>query len=386
MTKIQNSKQRLNKSSTAGLYIHIPFCRRRCNYCNFYSVTSLHQIPHCLKALFREMEIYRSVFSRFDTLYLGGGTPSVLTITDFAGILSQIDKSFILSSEAEITVEINPADVDLKYLESLRQLGINRLNIGVQSFDDKVLSFLGRRHSRRQAVLAVESAQKAGFDNMGVDLIYGIPGQERQAWLDSLSLPILFDVAHLSCYQLTVETDTPLGMRQQKREFTLPDEEIQYDLFIETSETLEDAGYVHYEVSNFAKGLGMASRHNQKYWNHTPYLGLGPAAHSFIDNRRWWNHRSVDQYIRDLKRGKPPVEGVENLTNEQLQLETLYLGLRTKKGIHIANFSARYQCDLLSENGSMLATLSEMGLVVIKNGYLYPTPRGLAVADSLCLM
>jgi len=372
-----------NNSETAGLYIHIPFCRSKCNYCDFYSVTSLHQIPDFLKALEREMEIYRQILGRFDSLYLGGGTPSVLTITNLAGLLSRIDKTFSLSSDTEITVEVNPADVDLKYLESLRQLGVNRLHIGVQSFDEAVLSFLERRHTRSQAILAIESAQKAGFDNMGLDLIYGIPGQDRQSWLDNLSLAVSFDVAHLSCYQLTLEARTPLGIRQQRGEFSLPDEEIQHDLFLTTSETLEDAGYVHYEVSNFAKNLSAASRHNQKYWNHTPYLGLGPAAHSFRDNRRWWNHRSINQYIRDLGRGRAPVEGAETLTGKQLQMEALYLGLRTRKGIHLTDFSARYQCDLLSENSSLLATLTEAGLVEIKDGYLSPTRCGLAVADSL---
>jgi len=383
MTKIQNSKQQLNKSKTAGLYIHIPFCRSKCGYCDFYSVTSLHQIPDFLKALEREMEIYRREMDRFDSLYLGGGTPSVLTIRDFTNILSQIDKIFSFASDTEITVEVNPADVDRKYLESLRQLGVNRLHIGVQSFDEEVLSFLERKHSSRHAVLAIESAQKAGFDNMGLDLIYGVPGQDRQSWLDNLSLAVSFDVAHLSCYQLTLEARTPLGIRQQRGEFSLPGEEIQHELFITTSETLEDAGYVNYEVSNFAKNLSAASRHNQKYWNHTPYLGLGPAAHSFRDNRRWWNHRSVNQYIRDLGRGKAPVEGAETLTDGQLQMEALYLGLRTKKGIHLIDFSARHQCDLLSENGDIRATLDKAGLVVIKDGYLSPTRTGFAVADSL---
>jgi len=373
-------------SRTAGLYIHIPFCRRKCNYCAFYSETSLHQIPHFLKAIFGEMELYRQVFSRFDTLYIGGGTPSVLTITDFEGILSQINKTFSLSPDAEITVEVNPADVDPEYLKSLRQLGVNRLNIGVQSFDEKVLSFLERRHTPSQAILAIEFAQRVGFNNIGLDLIYGIPGQDRQSYLDNLSLTVSFDVAHLSCYQLTLETHTPLGKRHQRGEFTLPDEETEYNLFIETSETLEDAGYIHYEVSNFAKDISVASKHNQKYWNHTPYLGLGPAAHSFMNNRRWWNHRSVDQYVRDIEMGNPPVEGAEILTNEQLQLEALYLGLRTKKGVHLRHFSTQYQCELLSENSPILATLGEAGLVEIRDGYLCPTRCGLAVADSLCLL
>ncbi|MFA4917060.1 MAG: radical SAM family heme chaperone HemW [Syntrophales bacterium] len=371
---------------TAGLYIHIPFCRRKCNYCDFYSEISLHQIPHFLKALFGEMELYRQIFSRFDTLYIGGGTPSVLTITDFEGILSRVKGTFSLSPDTEITVEVNPADVDHDYLKSLRQLGVNRLNVGVQSFNEKDLSFLERRHNPSQALLAVEYAQEAGFSNIGLDLIYGIPGQNSRAWLDNLSLAVSLNIAHLSCYQLTVESRTPLGKRYQRGEFTIPDEETEYNLFIETSKTLEDAGYIHYEVSNFAKDISMASKHNQKYWDHTPYLGLGPAAHSFVDNRRWWNHRSVDQYVRDIETGSPPVEAAETMTTEQLQLEALFLGLRTKKGVQLRDFSNQYQCELLSENSKILATLSKAGLVEIRDGYLYPTRTGLAVADSLCLL
>lgn len=366
-------------SRPAGLYIHIPFCRSKCGYCDFYSVTSLHMIPDFLKALFREMEIYRREMGRFDSIYIGGGTPSVLTIRDFTNILSQIDKTFSFASDTEITVEVNPADVDRKYVESLRQLGVNRLHIGVQSFDEETLSFLGRRHTRIQAIRAVKSAQRAGFINMGLDLIYGIPGQDRQTWLANLSLAVSLELAHLSCYQLTVEARTPLGMRHEMGEFTLPGEDVQHDLFIATSETLEEAGYVHYEVSNFARSLGAASRHNQKYWDHTPYLGLGPAAHSFQGNKRWWNHRSVNQYLQDLERGKAPIEGEERLTDGQLRMEALYLGLRTRKGIHLANFYARHKCDILSENSSLLATLTEAGLIVIKDGYLSPTRTGLAV-------
>ena len=371
---------------TPGLYIHIPFCKSKCPYCNFYSITSLTRIDEFLNALFREMEMYRETFTRFDTIYIGGGTPSLLAVEHFDSILSQIRNAFIISPNPEITIEINPADTAQEYLESLRQLGGNRLNIGVQSFDDTVLAFLKRRHSVHQALDTIETARKAGFENIGIDLIYGVPGQDMDSWLDTVSQALSFEAAHISCYQLTIEAGTPLGLRHGRGEFVSPDEDLQHAFFIKTSETLENAGYVHYEVSNFAKDMSLASKHNQKYWNHTPYLGLGPAAHSFTGHKRWWNHSSLDEYIRDIETEKPPLNASEMLDSEQLYLEALFLGLRTKMGIQLHNFSEKYGYDLISEKGDALARLAKAGFVEIKNGYLQPTRNGLAVADTLALI
>lgn len=372
--------------TTPGLYIHIPFCKSKCHYCNFYSLTSLTRINEFLKALSREMAMYRETFSRFDTIYIGGGTPSLLAVEHFDSILSQIWNVFIVSPNPEITVEVNPADTTREYLESLRQIGINRLNIGVQSFDDTVLAFLTRRHSVHQAIDTMKAARKAGFENIGIDLLYGVPGQDMTSWCDTLWQALSYELAHLSCYQLTIEAGTPLGLRYERGEIFLPNEELQHAFFIKTSEILEDAGYVHYEVSNFAKDMSLASQHNQKYWNHTPCLGLGPAAHSFTGHTRWWNHRSLNEYIRDIEMGKPPLSASEILDREQLCLEALFLGLRTKKGIHLHNFSSRYGYDLISEKGDVLARLDKAGFIEIKNGYLQPTRTGLAVADTLALI
>jgi oxygen-independent coproporphyrinogen-3 oxidase len=201
-----------------------------------------------------------------------------------------------------------------------------------------------------------------------------------------LKQAVAFSPKHLSCYQLTLEPKTPLGGRYQAGEFSIPGEELQYEFFMKTSQFLEDAGYIHYEVSNFARETELASRHNQKYWDHSPYLGLGPAAHSFQDNRRWWNHRSVDQYLTAINAGNLPIEETEILTMEQLRLEALCLGLRTEKGVHLEEFKNRYGCDLFAEKKKMLDRLMEEGFVSIQNGRLYPTQTGLAVADSLSLI
>ena len=369
-----------------GLYIHIPFCRTKCSYCNFYSVTSLTSIPDFLEALGREMEMVLGEFGPFDTVYIGGGTPSILSLNEMENLLARIRRNFALLSDVEMTMEANPADLDLSLLQGLRNLGVNRLNIGIQSFDQKILNFLGRRHSSIEAISAIETARKAGFENIGLDLIYGVPGQDIRSWLDTLSQALAFDPEHLSCYQLTLESKTPLGKRYEQREFSLPGEELEYDFFIKTAESLEEAGYIHYEVSNFARDIALISRHNQKYWDHTPYLGLGPAAHSFSGYRRWWNHRSVERYIADAKAGKKPIEGTEILTMEQLGLEALFLGLRTKKGVYLKEFVEQYGCDLAVEKRDVLDRLQEEGLVAINEGYLVPTRAGLAIADGLALI
>ncbi len=369
-----------------GLYIHIPFCLSKCLYCDFYSLTSISAVPDFLNTLFKEMEMYRNRFNPFDTVYIGGGTPSLLSPQQLESILISVRKNFDLISTPEITVETNPADLDQSSLELMREIGINRINIGVQSFDEKILNFLGRRHSVKQAISAVEASRKAGFHNIGLDLIYSVPAQNIESWLDTLKQAIAFSPEHISCYQLTLESKTPLGMRYQAGEFSLPGEELQYEFFMKTSEFLEDAGYIHYEVSNFALGTKYTSRHNQKYWDHSPYLGLGPAAHSFQGNRRWWNHPSLDRYLAAINAGNLPTEETEILTMEQLRLEALYLGLRTKKGVSLQDFENHYHYDLLTEKKEILDKLEEEGFISIQDGHLYPTQTGLAIADGLSLL
>jgi oxygen-independent coproporphyrinogen-3 oxidase len=373
-------------SKIPGLYIHIPFCLSKCHYCDFYSLTSISAVPDFLDALFKEMEMYRNRFNPFDTVYIGGGTPSLLSPQQLESVLVNVRENFNLISNPEMTIETNPANLNRSFLESMRENGINRINIGVQSFDEKVLNFLGRRHSVKQAISAIEASRKAGFHNIGLDLIYGVPAQDVESWLNTLKQAVAFSPEHISCYQLTLETKTPLGMRYQAGEFTIPGEELQYEFFMKTSEFLEDAGYIHYEVSNFARGKEHTSRHNQKYWDHSPFLGLGPAAHSFQGNQRWWNHRSLDQYLAAINARNLPAEETETLTMDQLRLEALCLGLRTKKGVSLQDFKNQYHYDLFTEKKEILTKLEEEGFISIQDGYLYPTQTGLAIADSLSLI
>lgn len=375
-----------NFSEAAGLYIHIPFCVKKCSYCGFYSSTSISLVPDFLQALFKEMEITAHKFGAFDTVYIGGGTPSLLRPQQLGEILKRVHSHFDLQSGAEITLEANPGDLDRPFLQELVALGFNRLNVGVQSFEDKVLQFLGRRHSSEEALSAVEHSRWAGFQNLGLDLIYGIPGQDIESWLASLARAVALGPEHLSCYQLSVEKNTPLEKELARGKFSLPGEGEQYDFFMKTAEFLENSGYLHYEVSNFARGIKYFSRHNQKYWDHTPYLGLGPAAHSFLGNQRWWNYPSLQQYLAEIQQARSPIQATEILTPEQLRLEAIYLGLRTRKGINLKDLLENYEYDLLAEKRGLLTRLRQEGFLAIEDDHVYPTRAGLVVADRLALM
>lgn len=374
------------KKERPGVYIHIPFCLSKCGYCSFYSIESINLIPEYIAALKKEIKHYRNVFSSFDTIYIGGGTPSLLTPKQLADIFAYINKYYQIDKEAEITLEANPGDISLEYLKELRTIGINRLNIGVQSFDDKILKFLGRRHSAKEAVDSIDAATKAGFYNRGFDLIYGIHGLGIKSWIKTLQKAISFKPEHISCYQLSLDEKTTLYKKYFAEGWHLPNENTELKLFLITSESLENAGYIHYEVSNFALKEKLKSRHNQKYWRHVPYLGLGPAANSFLDNKRWWNNASVKTYIKENSSGKMPVQGSETLSIEQLQLEALFLGLRTKAGIDLKHYKTKYGIDLLADKKTIIDALIKNKFVELKNGFLRPTREGMAVADSLALI
>ncbi len=370
----------------AGLYIHVPFCLSKCGYCSFYSVASPALIPEFVKAVSREMAFYKKSFQSFDTIYLGGGTPSLLSIQQIDDILKSANDHFNIDRQTETTMEVNPGDGSAEYFQQLRKRGINRLNIGIQSFNDSLLKFLGRRHSAKEAGAAMDAARQAGFDNIGIDLIYGVYGQDMKTWKETLSKALSFLPEHLSCYQLSLDEKTPLYEQYGKESLQLPAENEALDFFMTTSKILTDAGYIHYEVSNFARSEALCSRHNMKYWRHIPYLGLGPAAHSFCDRRRWWNKADVNAYIRIIFEGKTPVLQSEELSAEQLALEALFLGLRTKDGIDLDEYQIRYGVDLLTQKKQILRKLEEDKLVEIKDGCLRPTLSGMAVADSLALI
>jgi oxygen-independent coproporphyrinogen-3 oxidase len=376
----------MRKNEQAGLYIHIPFCKSKCGYCSFYSIKSLNLIPNFINALNNEMKFYGNIFKSFDTIYLGGGTPSLLSAQQIETILNSIGKLYKIDPHAEITLEVNPGEVSLEYFRDLHCLGINRLNIGIQSFDDQLLKFLGRRHSASNALASMEAARNAGFTNIGIDLIYGVQHQNLQSWEKTLQKAITLKPEHISCYQLSLAPKTPLYRAYSEEGLKLPSNEQQAKYSFSTAEILENADYLHYEVSNFAIEENLKSKHNMKYWQHLPYLGLGPAAHSFLGNKRWWNKSAVASYIKDISQDKMPVEEQEFLSSAQLQFEAFFLALRTHTGIDLNLYKTKYATDLLEDKKSIIASLIENDLVEIKDGFLRPTRAGMAVADSLALI
>jgi putative oxygen-independent coproporphyrinogen III oxidase len=380
-----------------GLYIHVPFCASKCPYCDFYSITSADLIPAYLSALGKEAQIYggtgfpawaapaetcgytNTPFPAFDSLYIGGGTPSWLSEAHLAELFAIVRRHFTFTSDAEITLEANPDDLTPEKLAFYLDLGVNRLSLGVQSFDEAALRFLGRRHSARQTAAAIDLIRAAGLNNLGLDLMYGLPGQTLQAWRRTLETALSFAPEHLSCYQLTLSPDTPLGRRAATGEVTLPEEETQRRLFLLTGEFLTARDYLHYEVANFARGQKHICRHNLKYWTHVPYLGLGPGAHSFQAGRRWWNFASVKQYCAALAAGRAPLADAETLSPAQLLLETLYLGFRTRSGVALATIRELPRGDV------SLSQLARAGLVRVDRDRVIATPQGLVVADRLPL-
>jgi oxygen-independent coproporphyrinogen-3 oxidase len=369
-----------------GLYLHLPFCSAICPYCDFSVLTGPpERRARFAEALGREIRLWGErplPGGAIDSVYLGGGTPSLLAPEQLAAILGEARRRLEIAPDARLSMEANPEDVTPASLAAWRSIGVHTLTLGVQSFDDAALRFLGRRHDGAVARQAVERALAAGFAVVGVDLIYGRPGQEPAAWERDLDTAAALGPQHLSCYQLTVHARTPFGYRHARGSLRELPEETQAALFALTHEHLAGRGYTAYEVSNFARANEHRSRHNAKYWSHAPYLGLGPSAHSFDGRRRWWNHRKLGPWERALAAGSLPLAGEEELTPAELVLETLMLGLRTADGVELARLRA-LGCDLPASNAALLARLQEDGLVRLDDDRLTPTLRGWAVADGL---
>ena len=374
----------MNSGQLPGLYLHVPFCRSKCFYCDFYSVASPAAIPRWLQAVRAEMDLYREKFPRFDTLYLGGGTPSILDEADLAALFESIFDRFAFHPDSEISMEANPESLTPGKLKTLRSFGLNRISLGVQSLDEADLRFLGRRHSPGQALRAIEACRSAGLANLGVDLIYGLETGSLKSWKKTLDTVLEYRPEHISCYQLTFETGTALWKMRRAGRVRSMDEKMQAAFFIWTSRYLERRGYRHYEVSNFAAGSEFMCRHNLKYWRHVAYLGLGPSAHSLRGAppcaKRWWNVKSVRDYCRMLAEGKPPLAGSELLSRDQFDLEALDLGLRTCEGVDMSIL------DEFPQSRKVLEQLQKSGLIRVDEGRARLTRKGFLVADSLAVM
>ncbi len=370
-----------------GLYLHIPFCSAICPYCDFAVLTGgPEKRRRFADHLISEISLWapdRSAFAGIDTIYFGGGTPSALTPEDLARILEAVRENLSVRDGARVSFEANPEDVNSESVQAWRDLGVRFLSLGIQSFDADALKFLGRRHDPEEARRSVETARAAGFDTISIDLIYGLPGQPFEVWKRTLEQAVALQPDHISCYQLTFHEGTPFGLRLARGKISELPEEKQAEVFLFTHEFLRGHGYPAYEVSNFARSPEHRSRHNQKYWHHVPYIGLGPSAHSFSGTSRWWNERKLGPYEKRIGNGERPIAGSEALTREDLALEALMLGLRTVDGIDLNEFLDRYGVDLRKQNEPLIERLVQEGLLRTEGNLLVPTLLGFAVTDSL---
>ncbi|MBI4547235.1 MAG: radical SAM family heme chaperone HemW [Ignavibacteriae bacterium] len=373
----------------ASLYLHIPFCEHKCIYCDFYSVESLDSMDRFLSALKQEIELYAdySIKEEFETIFFGGGTPSLLKPKTLHEILDRLSTTFTIRRDAEVTVEANPGTVDRAKLRSYREAGVNRLSFGVQSFHDDELKFLTRIHSSEQAKVSVLMAKDVGFNNVNIDLIFSLPNQTLQRWEENLRQAVELEPQHISAYSLIVEKGTPLAdMVAAKLVSPLP-VETEAEMYEFTMAYLRSAGFQHYEVSNYAKP-GFRSRHNSNYWNHSNYLGFGPSAHSFWsatplgDRRRWWNVRSIDGYCEKILNRQLPLAGQEVLTEEQLVEEAIMLGLRSD-GIDLYRLSSEFGVDLLTAARSTIEQLTAEHLTTLNDHTLRLTDKGYLLCDEI---
>jgi oxygen-independent coproporphyrinogen-3 oxidase len=375
-----------------GLYIHIPFCEKKCVYCDFYSIEGSNMMGSFLESLSHEISVYAQ-FGRdhtvFETVYFGGGTPSLLSPSAVAAILDTLHRNFQISRTAEITLEVNPGTVDSDKLREFRRIGVDRLSIGIQSFHDDELKFLGRIHSAGDAKACVRSAQEVGYDNVSLDLIFALPGQGLRDWEDNLSAAMSLSPRHISAYSLIVEEGTPLARTVGRGEVHPMSEEVEAEMYLLTMEYLAAHSFEHYEVSNYAK-QGYRSRHNSLYWDHDSYLGFGPSAHSFWSGEpllrptRWWNVASVGRYCEILAQQKRPIQGEESLTEKDLLTEEIFLGLRSG-GIDNHRLKAEYGTSLFERCAHKLERFVEERLLTINREVVRLTPKGFLFCDGIAL-
>lgn len=366
----------------AGIYIHIPFCKSRCIYCGFYSTTLLDLRKKYINAVCREMELRKNYIREpFSTIYLGGGTPSLLDEAELTKLFLYINNVYDVDRNAEITMECNPDDITPKFTNMLSHLPINRVSMGAQTFADSRLRLLHRRHNSDEVKHAVKLLREAGIKNISIDLMFGFPDESLSQWKEDISAALALNVEHISAYSLMYEEDTPLWKMLDTGKVKEIDEELSLTMFKELVCQLTDAGYEHYEISNFARP-GYRSRHNSSYWHQVPYIGLGAAAHSFDLNSRQWNVADLKLYIEEINNGIIPMER-EELDNDTTFNDIITTALRTSDGIELnameTRLGKRYRNTLISAAGKHL----EQGLLEIRHDRLRLTAEGIFISDMV---
>ena len=369
----------------AGIYIHIPFCKQACNYCNFHFATSLRQKDDFIAALAKEINI-TPLFDdankeKIETIYIGGGTPSLLGLGDLKTIFEALHAKFEIANTAEITLEANPDDINPSKLSIWKTIGINRLSMGIQSFDEEELAWMNRAHNAAESLLCINIMQEAGFDNFSIDLIYGSPLLTNDRWKRNVDIAIENQVPHISCYALTVEPKTPLAKQIALNKTSAANSEKQAGQFLSLMQWMRNAGYEHYEISNYALP-GMRSRHNSSYWQGKNYYGFGPSAHSFDGNNRRWNIANNAKYIQSIAQNTIPFEE-EKLTATQRLNEYIMVSLRTAEGLDVDKITEQFGKQFSDKIISLSQQYIQQGKIVLQNNSLVLTDEGKLFADGI---
>jgi len=368
-------------------YIHIPFCDHKCIYCDFYSIITTDNIQSFLKALKKEIKHYAEKYSEereFISIFFGGGTPSLMEAEYISDIIGDIKSNFTVLSNAEITLETNPGTVSLEKLKLFKQEGVNRISIGIQSFDDDDLRFLTRIHNSNTAIRTVNDAANAGFENISLDLIFNLPGQTKSKWLKNLEQAIQLPVKHISAYSLILERGTILNKMVLDGKVKIADEDYDAELYQDTIEFLTSNGFYQYEVSNFAKP-GFECVHNNAYWHYIDYIGFGTSAHSFIDGKRWWNFSSLKMYNDKVEKAGNAVAGSEVINGESAINEFVMLELRSS-GLKLKNFEVRFGNEIkewLKKKYPYFELLKNQNFVSIDDNSIKLTAKGYAICDEI---
>lgn len=367
----------------AGIYIHIPFCKQACHYCDFHFSTTLKHKDAMIEALLRELKIRKNYLGdeSIKTIYFGGGTPSLLSANEIQSILKQIQNDFYIINDPEISLEANPDDLSADFIKSIYQSGINRLSIGVQSFHNKDLEWMNRAHNANQAIDSIKRSQDIGIDNISIDLIYGTPTLSNKDWKENIYTAFELEIRHISSYALTVEKGTALGNWVSKGKVKAMDEEKAAEQFEILMDEMEKNNFIHYEISNFCKE-NYHSKHNSSYWEGEKYLGIGPSAHSFNKTTRQWNvannHQYIDQLLQDQLAYTSEVLSIYDRINEYLMIS-----LRTSKGISFDYFEKEFGSEHLSNLKQNLNKFIDDKLLIIENNYCKTTKFGKLMADKI---
>jgi len=368
----------------SALYIHVPFCDHKCIYCDFYSIITSDNIQSFLQALKKEVDFFSAQYSNdknYTSIFFGGGTPSLMHPDYLHSIITHLKNKFTIDDNAEITMEMNPGTVDKEKLRRFKEMGINRISIGIQSFDEDELKFLTRIHNRKTAIQTVYTAADVGFDNISIDLIFNLPNQTKEKLIENLNIAIELPIKHISTYSLILEHGTILNKMVLDGKVTMQDNDYDAGLYETTIDYLLSNDFYQYEVSNFAKP-DFECVHNNAYWKYRDYLGLGTSAHSFINGKRWWNFSSLKKYIHEIELKGHAIKNSEKITEPQLHDEYVMLALRSS-GLNLIEYRKKFDDSWIKKNYNYFELLKNENLITSNNDIIKLTSKGYAICDEI---